>query len=730
MVSPAYRRPARRGLSLTAGVIIALLSLGTTGGGTFVASHTFLKKEKWEPPPKEEAEKLMPIAFLPETELPEPEAPKPKLERKKKEKLPEPEPEPEPEEEPEPEPEPEKEPEPEPEPEPPQPKPKPPELLPDHMKMVEQMEEFDEEEVPENYEFLSNINRRVLEQTRAAISNLIEDAKVAQASQMEPSTSPDKGMAAEDEIAEQREQKSRIAREAPKARPEKENLRPEQQDPNPSKRLAMRDLAPQAHEEAMVEREELAREATDGTISAASEKTSSIAPVQQEANTPTHDQRYAFSLSSSEMDAAFGKDLDGPRRDASEQKSKKKGVWDDARARYQSPLENMVPEIQPGNQTALGSRKHPFAAYIAQMHRPIHKGWAWGFLEGLDARGANHPLNDQSLRTVVEIVLNRDGTIDKLTTVKYSGNSVFDAAARENVFASGPFPNPPDSIVSPDGKIYVHWAFNRNNRACGTFQATPFIRDGSSAPNNDVYAGEGGGQVESPEQLRRLARGAGGRGETTVPAGPSMPPGQGGTQGGAQGGFPEHGAHDGHGHAQPAGPGPSPGVAPRQGAGSAGAGPGGPGGGEGRGGLLAGPRTAAGPSFPAGPSPSRDDAQAVDPNARAAADAWVLGLTRKQVNRMLSRSSYPFSHGGQVIARSKEELEPMFEAMVEEVSGSRQGPVSVYSAAGMRKAFGSLPAGVSEGEGRAYAVANIGGDRLVLILQKKFGAWRVVGTTR
>ena len=68
--------------------------------------------------------------------------------------------------------------------------------------------------------------------------------------------------------------------------------------------------------------------------------------------------------------------------------------------------------------------------------------------------------------------------------------------------------------------------------------------------------------------------------------------------------------------------------------------------------------------------------------------------------------------------------------MITVVSGSRQGPVKVYSTAGLRKAFGSLPAGVHEGEGRAYAVAKIGTDRLVLILQKKFGAWRIVGTTR
>jgi hypothetical protein len=30
-------------------------------------------------------------------------------------------------------------------------------------------------------------------------------------------------------------------------------------------------------------------------------------------------------------------------------------------------------------------------------------------------------------------------------------------------------------IRSPDGRAYVHWGFYRNNRQCGTFNATPFI---------------------------------------------------------------------------------------------------------------------------------------------------------------------------------------------------------------------------------------------------------------
>ncbi len=142
-----------------------------------------------------------------------------------------------------------------------------------------------------------------------------------------------------------------------------------------------------------------------------------------------------------------------------------------------SPRESAVPEVQVGNQTVLGSRKHPFAYYIAQMHQKIHKAWAWGFLERLDTQERSHPLNDHDLWTRVEIVLDRDGRIDKMMTVRLSGNTAFDQAAQQSVHAAGPYPIPPEEIRSGNGKVYMHWAFHRDQRACGTFGAQPFIID-------------------------------------------------------------------------------------------------------------------------------------------------------------------------------------------------------------------------------------------------------------
>ena len=41
-----------------------------------------------------------------------------------------------------------------------------------------------------------------------------------------------------------------------------------------------------------------------------------------------------------------------------------------------------------------------------------------------------------------------------------------------------------------------------------------------------------------------------------------------------------------------------------------------------------------------------------------------------------------------------------------------------------------MPAGVEEGGARVYGLSKLGGEYLVLLLEKKFGRWRVVGVAR
>ena len=143
-------------------------------------------------------------------------------------------------------------------------------------------------------------------------------------------------------------------------------------------------------------------------------------------------------------------------------------------ADFRAALENYVPDVRSGNQTALNAAASPFANYIAAVHRRMHRSFADRFIRNLPA-GAGNPFNDMSLRTKLEIVFNGDGSIDRVGIVNTSGMLPFDYGAYNAVMRGQPYPAPPSSILSGNGKVYLHWSFYRNARQCGTFNAEPFI---------------------------------------------------------------------------------------------------------------------------------------------------------------------------------------------------------------------------------------------------------------
>jgi len=694
----------RRSLSPVV-MTVCLLWAGAINFGAVAGLSALVEVE-----PREREEQVSYIELTPDVPK-DPELAKvvpPKAENVEKEKpeppkAPEPEPEsidePLPEPEPEPEPDPEVEAEPEPE-EPPPPF----EFVLNQLKMVEQPDEKDEEDAPEDVEYLSNINRDVDEQTRAEITNLEQDSVETEASELEPSDVKDKGTADEDVIAEDADKESQLAKQAPDVQPEKVEQRPEQNDPEPQAlQLAMRELEARDHQAAAEAHEALTDDALDGSMRPDQDHQATLDKQDQQARIDKQDKRYAFKMTGKQLDALYGESVDAPRRAEHLKQSKKKGVWEEANAHWQSPLENMIPEVKVGNQTALRSKKHPFARYITKIHRSIHEAWAWGFLEQLDTRGRNHELNDYELWTRVELVLTRDGVIDNVMTVHHSGSLVFDAAAREIVHSIGPFPNPPREILSGNGKVYIHWAFHRNERACGTYGAQPFILDNAGEgdrpdPDMEVQLG-----TAPPAGGRRLERGGSHAGHNHGPArpvapnvaqGPALPPGVGGNPG----------------------VGRTPSVAPPK--------PGAQGGG--------------GAALPLTKPTTRPAAAALasDPAAQRAAHAWLDDLVQGRLDKLAARSTLPFYSGSTMVARTKEERADVLQSLSEEarVDGGKRAAKytkpDVLTAAKLRKVFGSVPSGVQEGDGYVYALTKVRGDFLILILQKKFGAWRIVGTTR
>jgi hypothetical protein len=164
--------------------------------------------------------------------------------------------------------------------------------------------------------------------------------------------------------------------------------------------------------------------------------------------------------------------IDGERR-----RSAHLGSWHPTDpSRWRSAIENYVPSVRPGNQTALNTAKSAFASYLVAIHNRIHPLFADTFLSSLDSLPSSHPMNNESLSTEIEIILDQEsGNVVRMGVTKFSGITAFDIAALDSVKRAAPFGTPPREIVSPDGNVYLHWEFHRNNEACSTFNARPFL---------------------------------------------------------------------------------------------------------------------------------------------------------------------------------------------------------------------------------------------------------------
>jgi hypothetical protein len=187
----------------------------------------------------------------------------------------------------------------------------------------------------------------------------------------------------------------------------------------------------------------------------------------------------ALNLTPSMAVAAVGSDemsrlrrADGERR-----RSEHRGSWaTPSFERYRSAIENYVPSVKPGNQTALNTAAAPFALYLNQIHSRIHPIFADMFLDSLDRLPASHPMNDPNLVTALEIVVDREeGRLVRRGVTRTSGVTAFDINAIAAVDRAAPFGTPPAEIVSPDGNVYLHWEFRRDAMACSTLYAHPYI---------------------------------------------------------------------------------------------------------------------------------------------------------------------------------------------------------------------------------------------------------------
>src|SRR5436190_12039272 len=577
-----------------------------------------------------------------------------------------------------------------------------------HEKMVD-LDNDKEVQPPPDAKYLAQNNNRADQETRATDTNLQKAQQGEGAASEKSERNEAEPGADKQKIAELKDQKSALGRKAPEVTPHDNPELASKDDQTRKSLLALRDPAKKTHELTPETADPSLPRAADGDVA------QPRPPVRGATSDPSRQanaDRVKLALSDKEFEYLFGADAEAERRLAQTQRSTRFGKFQRNAARVRASLENFIPEVKPGNQTALNTRAAPFAAYIAKMHRSIHKLWGFGALEDWDELPSGSPLNNTNLSTTLELVLNRDGTIDKVTVVRASGYLAFDAAAIDVAFNAGPYPDPPRAIRSANGKIYVHWQFHRDERQCATSGVDYFILDNPPAGADRPAVAE-----SVPEAPRGVASAPSGTG-AAAPAGnaapapnaaPGVTPPGGSTAG--DGGLRHLRRFDDQRHsAKMQRPGEEVAMAEER----------------------DGTATSAAPAAPvpahSAPAPI---ARGADPAARAIAEQWFKALAGGDTGALSAMASLPFKTSGKDVTK-RAALTAMLTDLAGEEKSGRSPAVDVYTTAGLRAVIGKLPANVDDGTGnQLYALASSSPrDALILILSKRTGDWRPIGLVR
>ena len=569
-------------------------------------------------------------------------------------------------------------------PQPPMPEPKPKTQTKSHEKIVD-LDNDKEVEPPPDAKYLAQKNNRAEVETRDTRTNMDRDQKGDDGSQQPEGERKDDAEAGDDKekIADLEQQESKLGRAAPEVTPRRENEAPAQNQQERTERqspvLSLRDPSPRGHEVTPETVDPSLPHDPAGMLARAKPKGSFRD--NEARNQAQGGKQLKLSLSGKDYEYLFGAEAKAERQLAQREQSSQVGKHTKRLDRVRSSLQNFIPEVTPGNRTALNTRAAPFAAFIARMHRNIHRLWGFGALEDWDELPSTSPFNDDSLASTLEIVLNRDGTVDKVTVVKASRYLPYDAAAIDTVYTAGPYPEPPRDIRSRNGKIYMHWTFHRDARQCATGWVDYFILNnppkGGDLGVDDDAASEPAGDGAPPAGPRRLERNLG-EGPRGTPA--------------SRAAIPAH-EHSEHEH---------PGAEESQPAGGQGA-----------------ERAAAGGSPRSG-----------DGAAASVAREWFAAFARGDITAMNRRARFPFRSGAGVAAKSPDELGRMLRSLVAESPRRAMGEVRVETAAGLRKMIGKLPPGLDDGSGMLYAVTEVDGDTLILPLVATPQGWKAAGLIR
>ena len=123
------------------------------------------------------------------------------------------------------------------------------------------------------------------------------------------------------------------------------------------------------------------------------------------------------------------------------------------RSRYTGAPNNDLIDRPIDERLALNTHKIQFAGYLNRIRRLVNFYWNQN-LQNLPV-AARARLDRPSYETLVHVILDDAGALESIEISRTSGARALDDAVVKAFRIAGPFPNPPEQLISSDGRVYL-----------------------------------------------------------------------------------------------------------------------------------------------------------------------------------------------------------------------------------------------------------------------------------
>ncbi|MDG1482121.1 MAG: TonB C-terminal domain-containing protein [Myxococcota bacterium] len=106
---------------------------------------------------------------------------------------------------------------------------------------------------------------------------------------------------------------------------------------------------------------------------------------------------------------------------------------------------------QVSDRTRLNAKEYLFHGYMMRIRRLVNFYWN----QNIQNMPRSEPLTKPSYTTVLDVVLDSNGALESIEVIQDSGSDVVDNCIIDAFRIAGPFPNPPEQLISKDGRVYL-----------------------------------------------------------------------------------------------------------------------------------------------------------------------------------------------------------------------------------------------------------------------------------